>query len=172
MSITDQLSKKTAQKLNAARAPFEEDDALISRLVDAYLANIQKTAGAQPLPMSAEQTPPPRSHLPQKAFREPLLDAMTALGLGRGATVVRGVEVSEVRRWLAKELGPRLCSADYEKVAGNAPRWWHFVHWNRMMLVNEGIFRDNSPHGVWELTDAGEELIRKRKNGERQAGRE
>jgi hypothetical protein len=158
MSIIDQLSKKTAQKFNAARAPFEEDEALINRVLDAYLASLEQTNPIQPPATLAQKPSPPKSHLPQKAFREPLLDAMAALG--------PTASVNDIREWLVKALEPQLSSADYEKVAGNAPRWWHFVHWNRMMLVNEGIFRSSSPHGVWELTDAGKHLINERKRGQ------
>jgi hypothetical protein len=40
----------------------------------------------------------------------------------------------------------------------------HRVHANRFHLVELGMLKNDSPHGVWQLTDAGrqvaEELIR------------
>jgi hypothetical protein len=38
-------------------------------------------------------------------------------------------------------------------------RWWNATQWNRFFLVKEGIFKADSEHGVWELTDEGKKYV-------------
>ncbi|MCO5044184.1 MAG: winged helix-turn-helix domain-containing protein [Kiritimatiellae bacterium] len=35
------------------------------------------------------------------------------------------------------------------------PRWRNFAQWARHTMRQEGLLKDDSPHGTWEITDAG-----------------
>jgi Mrr N-terminal domain len=47
---------------------------------------------------------------------------------------------------------------DYESVSTGDPRWWNAVCWERSELVKEGLMRDDSSRGVWEISGAGKTL--------------
>ncbi len=107
-------------------------------------------------------------HQPQEWFREHLLDAFEALG--------PSVDTVAVRKWLRQSLGPMLSAEDFEMVNnGHSERWWHLVNWNREHFSKEGLVHPGrrartatgiyfSPHGRWELTEKGKQLIEARKS--------
>ena len=92
--------------------------------------------------------------LPQKEFREPLLQAIYELG-GSG-------HVHDLRPVLRDRMEARLCPGDFERVSGGAERWWNATCWERSVLVREGYLRNDSPRGVWALSDQGVELVERR----------
>ena len=69
-----------------------------------------------------------------------------------------------------------LSHADFEMVNNSqSERWWDFVHWNRQRFTKEGLVHPGrrapaatgtyvSPHGWWELTEKGKQLIETRKS--------
>lgn len=52
-------------------------------------------------------------------------------------------------------MKPRLLPVDLEFVRAGQPRWWNLVCFERRKLKKEGYLRDDSPHGVWELSEKG-----------------
>lgn len=100
----------------------------------------------------------------QSEFRLPLLETMHELG-GRALT-------KQVREVMRRKVASFLQSGDRLPVGSAAERWWNATQWNRFFLVKEGIFRDDSEHGVWELTDYGvkyvDTLMMERKPGNHQ----
>jgi hypothetical protein len=105
----------------------------------------------------------------EERFREPLLDAFAALG--------PSVASSAIHKWLAQRLEPTLLPGDLENAnKGRTVRWWMLVHTIRQRLSEEGLVRpgirsrssgrqNGSPHGLWELTEKGKQLIESRKSG-------
>jgi hypothetical protein len=61
------------------------------------------------------------------------------------------------------KLRGHLRESDYRVEPSGQQQWVHRVHANRFHLVELGMLKNDSPHGVWQLTDAGrqvaEELI-------------
>ncbi|QJF50690.1 winged helix-turn-helix domain-containing protein [Roseobacter ponti] len=53
----------------------------------------------------------------------------------------------------------RLTEDDFEPVSTGEERWWNATCWERSDLVKEGLFRDDSPRGVWELSDEGRTFV-------------
>jgi hypothetical protein len=107
------------------------------------------------------------SYRPEAWFRDHLLDAFEALG--------PKVKTAAVREWLRQRLAPMLSTEDFEMVNKNTERWWHFVHWNRQRFSDEGLVHPGprartvsgtyvSPHGRWELTERGRQVIEDRKS--------
>lgn len=54
-----------------------------------------------------------------------------------------------------------LKKPDYESLAsGNdTPRWRNAARWARNSMVNEGLLKNDSPRGVWEISDKGKEFL-------------
>ena len=50
-----------------------------------------------------------------------------------------------------------LMQVDFAPLASGPdnPRWRNAVQWARNSLVREGLFKADSPHGIWEISDAG-----------------
>ena len=85
--------------------------------------------------------------LPQKAFRKPLLKILLEMG-GRAYA-------SDIKRVIGPKVAPMLSDVDYKSVSSGDPRWWNAICWERADLVREGYFSNDSPRGIWELTDKG-----------------
>ncbi len=52
-------------------------------------------------------------------------------------------------------MEPRLPPVDLGSVNSGQPRWWNLVCFERNALKEEGYLRDDSPRGVWELSEEG-----------------
>lgn len=88
---------------------------------------------------------------PQKNFRIPLLEALYWMGGSASTEKVR----AKLREMMAGRLTPR----DHQIVSSGQERWWNRVCFERADLVREGLFRNDSPRGVWELSLAGFEYV-------------
>lgn len=89
----------------------------------------------------------PQDKLPEKEFRRPLLEVLHEMG-GKA-------RVDELRPVLEKSIAPRLRAGDYEPVSTGDPRWWNAACWARNGLKRDGHLRDDSPRGLWELSEKG-----------------
>jgi hypothetical protein len=91
-------------------------------------------------------------------FRYPILEALVRLdGAGRVRDVVRIVE---------EIMADQLNIYDYQPLPSDpdSVRWKNTVHWERYNMVQDGLLLDNSPRGVWEITDAGRQALKHAKN--------
>ena len=92
--------------------------------------------------------------LPQKEFRLPLLETLRDLG-GKSA-------VKFIREQMEPKIAPRLSEADYAPVSSGEPRWWNAVCWQRSDLVKDGLLKNDSERGVWELSERGHQFLASR----------
>ncbi len=91
-------------------------------------------------------------------FRYPILEALVRLdGAGRVRDVVRIVE---------EIMADQLNIYDYQPLPSdpNSVRWKNTVHWERYNMVQDGLLADDSPRGVWEITDAGRVALKHAKD--------
>lgn len=88
---------------------------------------------------------------PQRDFRIPLMKVLLELG--------GSAEVQDIRKKMLPVVKDRLTQDDYEPVSTGEERWWNAICWERSDIVKEGLFRDDSPRGVWELSDKGRAFI-------------
>jgi hypothetical protein len=95
--------------------------------------------------------------LPLKNFRGPLLKALHRQG---GRTYSR-----EIRATMERMMAPLLSDADYELVSNGIPRWWNSACSMRVQLIENGLIRNDSPHGVWELSNQGLRIMRRDPGG-------
>lgn len=77
-------------------------------------------------------------------LRSVLIDTLRDMG-GRG-------DVGEIKREMIKRIGDQLTDLDNETLSNGYARWWYNTQWVRQDLVCDGVLRDDSPRGVWELT--------------------
>ena len=89
--------------------------------------------------------------LPQKAFRQPLLEILYESG---GSAHVR-----ELRAAVKERMEPLLLPGDRELVSTGDERWWNATCWERNALVKEGYLRADSPRGTWTLSNRGREHV-------------
>ena len=95
----------------------------------------------------------PRS-LHERDYVCPILKALAKLGgMGRSRDVL-----DEVLR----EVSPRLADRDYRTVSNGDPSWEHCARRARQAMIRggrkgipQGLMAENSPHGIWEITDMG-----------------
>jgi len=54
-----------------------------------------------------------------------------------------------------------LRDVDYQPLASDPelPRWRNAAQWARNSMVQEGLLRDDSPRGIWEISEAGKRWL-------------
>ena len=141
------IADETWARLQQHARPFEDTpDDVIRKALDALEGSLPVQKAPQPqVPLKAKRKATDK--LPQKDFRQPLMRVL--LGLGGTA------QASDIREVLEPAVKPLLRAGDMDPVSTGDPRWWNAVCWERSELVKEGLFRADSPRGVWELSDAG-----------------
>jgi restriction system protein len=90
---------------------------------------------------------------PEEAFRRPILQVLADMG---GSSKVRDV-LTQVEKLIRSELS----EADYQHLPSmpNTPRWYNTAQWSRNSMVQEGLLRDDSPRGTWEISEAGRRYL-------------
>ena len=174
------LTDETWARLKSRAEPFEDTpESVIRRLLDAtdtqelregsamYSVGAHALDEQPPSPVTAisrSNTPsiarlsapekrrlPRLGHgikVPQIEFRNPILLVLQEMG-GSGQTqeVLEGVE---------RRMHNRLTSVDYALIpSGHEARWRKSANWERMNMVNDGLLQNDSPRGIWKLSDKG-----------------
>lgn len=100
---------------------------------------------------------------PEDAFRLPILRALIASG-GSGKT-------RDVLKRVREMMKDSLTKVDYESVPSKPgyPRWQKAAQWARIALVNEGLMKNDSPRGIWEISEAGQKYVKAHDNNPLQA---
>ncbi len=141
------ITDSTWGRLKQHARPLEDT---VNDVLNFALDALDKSKGISPKPKEKRMAPKSTSKgpkLPQKEFRLPLMEVLLELG---GSAQVR-----DIREKLEPRVKPRLHEADYDPVSTGEPRWWNAACWERNDLVKEGLFRNDSPRGTWELSDEG-----------------
>ena len=154
------VSDETMRRLKTWAEPLEDTaESALAKALDA--AESARTATRPPAPpvhrKSPDSKPPARPRrdgtrkLPQKAFRQPLLEVIHELG--------GSVHVRQLRPIMEERMRPLLLPGDRQVVSTGDERWWNATCWERSTLVKEGILRSDSPRGTWALSDKGIEQV-------------
>ena len=143
---TVEISQRTWDRLTVHARPLEDRaEDVISRALSALEREVQARA------TRPKETKPPkattRDKLPQKFFRSPLLAALLECG-GSAA-------LQELKPLVEARVKEHLRNGDLEKVSTGDVRWWNAVCWERSYMVKDGLLKNDSPWGVWELSDVG-----------------
>ncbi|MBN8733889.1 MAG: winged helix-turn-helix domain-containing protein [Acidobacteria bacterium] len=63
--------------------------------------------------------------------------------------------------WIERHHGHKFTPEDLKSVPSTGePTWRNRASWARQHAVDSGFLRQNSPSGLWELTEAGRENMR------------
>ena len=108
-----------------------------------------------PVPEPIVASIPRGSRLPQAEYEVPILEAL--IELGGSAPSSRVVELT------GSKLRDRLTRVDWTRVKSGETRWENRVRFARLMLKKLGQVADDSPHGTWEITDAGRARVAERR---------
>lgn len=89
----------------------------------------------------------------EAAFYLPILQALDELG--------GSAKMQSVLNKVHKAMKHILRDVDYEPLSSNPdmPRWRNTARWARNAMRQEGLIKDDSPHGTWEISDAGRERL-------------
>ncbi len=142
------------QRLKAWAEPLVDSaDSALAKALDAaerYRETNAPTAMG-PVPRSGDHAP----GLPEETVREPLMDVIYERG-GRAS----GRDLYPALRERMKHY---MTPGDFDRISSGDDRWRSTVKSAREDLVQEGYLRDDSPRGVWALSDAGVALVESRR---------
>jgi hypothetical protein len=150
------ISDETWQRLKPYAIPLEDKpDDVIKRILDELEklrplrpAPVPDSGGAGEAPKDRPKRQPRGQKLRREQFRWPLIETLYELG-GRAPS-------GKVRPKMERKMASRLLEPDLAAVrSGRGPRWWNDVEWMRNDLRVEGLLRDDSPRGIWELSERG-----------------
>lgn len=90
---------------------------------------------------------------PEAAYYLPILKALIELG--------GSAKMQSVLDKVYKAMKPILKDVDHEPLASDPdmPRWRNSAQWARNTMRQEGLIKDDSPHGTWEITQAGKDRV-------------
>jgi hypothetical protein len=91
---------------------------------------------------------------PESAFVLPILRALMDLG--------GSAPMQQVLERVGIAMQGQLRDVDHLSLKSDPahPRWNNTAQWARNTMVAEGLLKNNSPRGIWELTEAGRDRIR------------
>jgi hypothetical protein len=90
---------------------------------------------------------------PEDAFRRPILESLVELG--------GSAPIGEVLERVGARMKGVLNQYDCQPLPSDprSVRWKNTVQWCRNTLVREGLMKSDSPHGIWEITEAGRKWL-------------
>jgi hypothetical protein len=140
-----QLTDATFGRLQQLAVPLVDTlESVVVRLAD-YWDDGHATNQSDVPP--AGNDPEDADQLPQKAFRDPLIEALYQMG-GRAKS-------RQATELVGRKVAPLLGPADRKLRPDGKQKWENLVHWNRFNLVKDGLFKKDSGHDIWELSEEG-----------------
>lgn len=96
---------------------------------------------------------------PESAYYLPILKALSELG--------GSAKMQTVLEKVYETMKPVLKDVDHQPLASDPdmPRWRNSAQWARNTMRQEGLIKDDSPHGTWEISDAGRQKLKEAKKG-------
>jgi len=149
---TMEVELERQKNLVSARQQLEGLQELWPRLVGEHRL-AKKPRGARRA-TSRRKRLPRGAKTPQQAFVLPILSVLEDLG-GSGAAV-------EVLDRVGELMSDKLNKFDLSALRTGQPRWRNTAQWTRQEMKNEGLLADDSPRGVWEITEYGRAFLRER----------
>ena len=137
-----------------------------------HVASVQRqtsiqTAPAKPRPIVHHELSQPVGRLiagrirkglrtPEPAFFRPILQALSDLG--------GSAKRSDIFTLLEQSMRDVLKPIDYQILSSEAEqmRWQNSAQWARNLMVKDGLLQQNSPVGIWEITEKGRAFLLKK----------
>lgn len=96
-----------------------------------------------------------RKGTPTRAFDVPILQALEYMG-GRGATDAVVKRVGQI-------MADVLIEYDWATIKSGSIRWKKKANFARLHMKHEGLLKDNSPRGIWEISEQGRRYLQDHK---------
>ena len=155
ISVPDSLrqTKMTLVDQIGQYAQFNQRLRELGNSLTDVLDMIQSTIG-QPQEEKIKKNVAPHSHrqsvigqltTPRSTLRAYIIQALKEFG--------GSARSSEIMERIRGMLENRLTSRDMEVRNNGRIVWQHNTHWERQIMVNEGILRNDSQRGYWELAE-------------------
>lgn len=164
--VFEELQRIAVPLVDTADSVLRRVLGLSSPTLDPRGHSLVETLGSPGIPTAAEDsqlpdrwdvserpTERPRrgTLLAEAEYFTPILEVLNELGGSAAA--------SRVIERVGKKLEPKFTSADLGSYQSGEARWRKRTQFARYALVNKGLMRDDSPHGVWEISPAGESFL-------------
>ncbi|OGN92654.1 MAG: hypothetical protein A2Z75_08325 [Chloroflexi bacterium RBG_13_50_10] len=88
---------------------------------------------------------------PARALWKPILEAI----IGSGGQASR----PEVHKSVERKMKEQLRPGDWKTNRDGTNKWSKQVDYQRLAMVHEGLLADNSPFGIWVITDKGRQWL-------------
>lgn len=90
----------------------------------------------------------------EESYYRPILEALQALG--------GSAPMNQVLDHVLQNMKGTLKDVDYEPLPSDSdtPRWRNAAQWARNAMVKEGLLRNDSPRGTWQISEAGIRFLR------------
>jgi restriction system protein len=160
-ALQESLARHKAAALDGDFEAVEIEVELQRNLVSArnQLQTLQELwpglVGEQQRPPEPPQPPgrlPKGAKTPNKDFMLPILTVLEEMG-GRETTAKVLSQVEDL-------MSDRLNEFDLGKLKNGQLRWHNTAQWARQDMKEAGLLADDSPRGVWEITELGRVLLR------------
>jgi len=94
-------------------------------------------------------------------FDSPNAVLRNVLGLEEKRKRSRGGQGSrqEVHKAVEVKMKDRLKPGDYELNRDGTPKWVKAVDYRRLRMVHKGLLADDTPDGIWAITDQGRQWL-------------
>jgi Mrr N-terminal domain len=142
------VSDRTYQRLLQRADSFEDSpDSVIERALDEIEALTLRTDSQRP----RSPRRPEGDLLPETEYWHPILQLLDEAG-GRA----RGSEIIDALEPLVRD---RLTAADKDTLSIGEVRWRNRARFARLRMKELGFISDQSPRGIWEITDTGRDYL-------------
>jgi restriction system protein len=154
--------ERQVEDLNRQLAPLQQKKAELERklrhLRSSLATNGELAKDLKTTPNSAtvseSQASPRNEFTPVDKYWTPIIESLIELG--------GSARSDEVIARVGKKMDSVLTRADRELLpSGIDIRWRNRVAWQRENMKRQGLLRNDSPRGVWEITEAGREWLKK-----------
>jgi len=90
---------------------------------------------------------------PEQEYFKPILQSLEELG--------GSAPLAEVLDRVHDVMHGRLRDVDFQPLASDPalPRWRNAAQWARNSMAREGLLKNDSPRGIWEISDAGRRFL-------------
>lgn len=147
------LSPETYRRLLQHIESFEDTpEHVVRRLLDAVEDG--GATSSHELKSNNELLKEEGALLPESEYWIPILEILAAKG---GA--MRGRDVIDA---LEARLGRQLTARDHDVLEMGEVRWRNRARFARLRMKEQGLISDESPRGIWEITEEGRRFLNER----------
>ncbi len=142
---TIEIDDNIFKELQKLAFPFIDNSPkmVIKRLVEHY-RKCEKLTSSDSALYRRRRSQRGYGKLSNSHYRGPIIEALNKLG-GAG-------NVDEVLEIVFSIVSHKLSEIDLSKTLNGSIRWRITAHWERHLMVKDGILKADSPRGIWELT--------------------